>query len=667
MMLPMVASAYDFELDGFYYNIISVSDLTLELTTDVEIKDILNDTDNNKKYYGDIIIPESVNYKGKEWKIVRIDYAFKFCSGITSVTIPSSVTEIGECSFIGCTSLKQIDLSGGIKNIGKWAFSRCGLEKLNIPNNVTHVSLCAFYDCNSLTEVIIEEGDESIYFEGGNNSGVGVFADCPNLEKAIINRNYTFQYYYTQSSTPPFRRCKGLRNIIIGDEVTSIPRYSFEGCTLLTDVRMSNNICSIDENAFEGCSLLESIDLPFSITAIADNVFKNCSSLKNTLIRNGMTSIGNSAYEGCTSILSVDIVKSINKIGANAFNGCTNIKEIFVHSPIPISDVEESSFNGSSYLDAVLYVPKGYIESYSNTPVWKLFFNIQEKTVDDGNMYYQLNITATGHGVATYGTTEVKNTTTTFDVAEAANATITIAPDDGYSISSVTVNGEDKTEEVVDGQLTISNVTANVVVNVSFITAGETASVSISSAGMATLCSTKDLDFTEVSGLKAYTGAGFNRTTGALTMLEVKDAPAGTGLVLIGSEGTYDIPVKPSASVYGNLLVGVTEDTQLAQTADGYTNYILGNGDHGLGFYIVTAEGGTLAAGKAYLRLPIVTANARRVISIEYGEGVTAVDGQRITSVESDGSFYTLNGQRMTGTPGKAGVYIKDGHKVIIK
>jgi hypothetical protein len=210
-------------------------------------------------------------------------------------------------------------------------------------------------------------------------------------------------------------------------------------------------------------------------------------------------------------------------------------------------------------------------------------------------------------------------------------------------------------------------VTANVVVNVSFITAGETASVSISSAGMATLCSTKDLDFTEVSGLKAYTGAGFNRTTGALTMLEVKDAPAGTGLVLIGSEGTYDIPVKPSASVYGNLLVGVTEDTQLAQTADGYTNYILGNGDNGLGFYIVTAEGGTLAAGKAYLRLPTVTANARRVISIEYGEGVTVVDDQRITPAGSDGSYYTLSGQRMTGTPIKAGVYIRDGHKVIIK
>ena len=71
MLLSMVASAYDFELDGFYYNVISVSDLTLELTTDVEIKDQLNDTDNNKKYSGNVVIPETVNYKGKDWKIIN--------------------------------------------------------------------------------------------------------------------------------------------------------------------------------------------------------------------------------------------------------------------------------------------------------------------------------------------------------------------------------------------------------------------------------------------------------------------------------------------------------------------------------------------------------------------------------------------------------------------
>ena len=118
----------------------------------------------------------------------------------------------------------------------------------------------------------------------------------------------------------------------------------------------------------------------------------------------------------------------------------------------------------------------------------------------------------------TYGTTEITDGQQTFDVKDGSDVVLTLTPNDGYRVATVTVNGEDKTAEVVDGQLTISNVTANVVVNVSFITAGETASVSIGTAGMATLCSAKDLDFTEVSGLKAYTGAGFNRTTGVLTM-----------------------------------------------------------------------------------------------------------------------------------------------------
>ena len=377
-MLPIVASAYDFELDGFYYNVISVSDLTLELTTDVEIKDRYNDTDNNKKYTGDIVIPEDIEYKGKKWAIAKICGTFKFCTEMTSVKIPSSVSEIGECSFVGCSSLKEINLSGGIKTIGKDAFFNSGIEKLSIPNNVTYVARCAFCNCNFLKEVIIEEGEEDIYFEGGNWQ-YGIFADCPTLESAIINRNYTFSNI--NNGTPPFRRCLSLKTLVLGGNFTSIPKYSFESCSSLTYAKMSNKIISIGDNAFEGCSMLDTIELEsqLSIKSIADNAFKNCSSLKNTIICNGMTSIGNSAYEGCTSINSVDIVKTINNIGANAFNGCTSIKDIYVHNNVPISSVEESSFSGSSYLDAILHVPTGYIETYNNAPVWKLFLNIQEK------------------------------------------------------------------------------------------------------------------------------------------------------------------------------------------------------------------------------------------------------------------------------------------------
>lgn len=396
MLLPMVASAYDFELDGFYYNVISVSDLTLELTTDVEIKDKYNDTDNNKKYSGDITIPKSINYKGKEWTIERINGTFKFSTEMTSVSIPSSIIEIGECSFVGCYSLKEIVLSEGIQTIGKDAFFFSGLEKIIIPKNVSYVGRCAFCNCNSLKEVIIEEGDNPIYFEGGNWL-YGVFADCPQLNKAVINRNYTFSD--GNGGTPPFRHCTSLKELSLGGKMASIPKLSFEGCTSLLSVEISEKIHTIGECAFEDCTNLEIVNMPLSITTISNKAFKNCKSLKSAQIHKGMTTIGTSAFEGCASITSLDIVKTISSIEANAFNGCTSLKDIYVHNTIPISSVEESSFSGSSYLDAILHVPTGYIETYNNAPVWKLFFNIQEKKygynliyIVDGEEYKKYDI-----------------------------------------------------------------------------------------------------------------------------------------------------------------------------------------------------------------------------------------------------------------------------------
>ena len=395
-LLPIMANAYDFELDGFYYNVISVSDLTLELTTDVEIKDKYNDTDNNKKYSGDITIPKSINYKGKEWTIERINGTFKFSTEMTSVSIPSSIIEIGECSFVGCYSLKEIVLSEGIQTIGKDAFFFSGLEKIIIPKNVSYVGRCAFCNCNSLKEVIIEEGDNPIYFEGGNWL-YGVFADCPQLNKAVINRNYTFSD--GNGGTPPFRHCTSLKELSLGGKMASIPKLSFEGCTSLLSVEISEKIHTIGECAFEDCTNLEIVNMPLSITTISNKAFKNCKSLKSAQIHKGMTTIGTSAFEGCASITSLDIVKTISSIEANAFNGCTSLKDIYVHNTIPISSVEESSFSGSSYLDAILYVPTGHIETYNNAPVWKLFFNIQEKRygysfiyIVDGEEYKKYDI-----------------------------------------------------------------------------------------------------------------------------------------------------------------------------------------------------------------------------------------------------------------------------------
>jgi hypothetical protein len=195
--------------------------------------------------------------------------------------------------------------------------------------------------------------------------------------------------------------------------------------------------------------------------------------------------------------------------------------------------------------------------------------------------------------------------------------------------------------------------------------------VTIGAAGMATFCSSKDLDFSKVEGLKAYTGAAFNRNTGALTMLEVKDVPAGTGLIVVGNAGSYDVPVSSgSLCVYANLLKGVSTATNLQQTANGYTNYILGSGAQGTGFYIVSAGGGTLAAGKAYLQIPTAAANSRSAISMEFVEGTTGV-GEATLLMDNgkwtmDNEVFDLQGRRVT-MPQKPGIYVKNGRKVVVK
>ena len=97
LLCSVAASAYDLEVDGIYYNILSISDLTVEVTY------------GDKKYSGEVVIPSTVSYKSKTLTITSIgNKAFYNCSGLTSVTIPNSVTSIVHYAFYNCISLKDL-------------------------------------------------------------------------------------------------------------------------------------------------------------------------------------------------------------------------------------------------------------------------------------------------------------------------------------------------------------------------------------------------------------------------------------------------------------------------------------------------------------------------------------------------------------------------------
>ena len=144
----------------------------------------------------------------------------------------------------------------------------------------------------------------------------------------------------------------------------------------------------------------------------------------------------------------------------------------------------------------------------------------------------------------------------------------------------------------------------------------------------------------------------------------VYDVPAGTGLLLIGETGNYEVPITTSASCYSNFLKGVTTATTITPTSDGYNNFILANGTNGIGFYPVGEEG-TLAAGKAYLQLPSSVSSAKG-FSLSFEDETTGIsDNYEVEILNSDAAVYDLQGRKVKN-PTK-GLYIVNGKKVVIK
>ena len=192
---------------------------------------------------------------------------------------------------------------------------------------------------------------------------------------------------------------------------------------------------------------------------------------------------------------------------------------------------------------------------------------------------------------------------------------------------------------------------------------------------IATFCSVKDLDFTTVENVRAYIVSAFTPSTGDAILTRVYDVPKGTGVVLIGDNGSYEIPAGTGSTVVSNLLVGVNRATVLNQVDGDYTNFILTNGESGEGFYPVE-DGSTLAAGKAYLPLPTASLPASgigngaaiRFVFEDSGEA-TYINGLGFgyaSSKMEKGVYYNLNGQRV-GRPVTGGIYILDGKKILVK
>ncbi|MCI5681128.1 MAG: leucine-rich repeat protein, partial [Bacteroidales bacterium] len=260
---------------------------------------------------------------------------------LTSITIPNSVTSIGDWAFRGCTGLISITIPNSVTSIGLEAFGGCtGLTSITIPNSVTSIGSNAFEGCTGLTSITIPNSVTSIGFRA--------FKGCTGLTSITIPNSVT------SIGDWAFEGCTGLTSITIPDSVTSID--AFDGCTGLTSITIPDSVTSIGDWAFNDCTGLTSITIPDSVTSIGKWAFWDCTGLTSITIPNSVTSIGYWAFKGCTGLTSITIPNSVTSIGYRAFEGCTGLTSITI--PNSVNAIEEGAFKDCKAL-SVIRVPKG--------------------------------------------------------------------------------------------------------------------------------------------------------------------------------------------------------------------------------------------------------------------------------------------------------------------
>ena len=318
-------------------------DLSTE-TTEEELKEAFVDG-RGVKYSKDgrklLKVPGELSgaYSVKEGTRIICDRAFLYCSSLSEIVIPSSVTSIGDSAFDTCTSLSEIVIPSSVTSIGDSAFSSCdSLSEIVIPSSVTSISDSAFSSCDSLSEIVIPSSVTSI--------GDGAFSSCDSLSKIVIPSSVISVGYGA------FSFCSSLSEIVIPSSITSIGKGVFSGCSSLSEIVIPSCVTSIGDSAFSGCNSLSKIVIPSSVTSIGKGVFSGCSSLSEIVIPSSITSIGDSAFSGCDSLPEIVIPSSVTSIGNHAFSDCRSLFEIVI--PSSVTSIGNSAFSGCDSLSEIV-------------------------------------------------------------------------------------------------------------------------------------------------------------------------------------------------------------------------------------------------------------------------------------------------------------------------
>lgn len=337
---------------------IKIEPLTYKVVSGVEHTLSVTFPSDESEYSGVTAIPAHVEYEGEQYTVVEVGYlSFSEVKGITSITIPETVTTIAGAAFWE-SSLSEITIPSSVTTIGESAFENTNLTEIVIPESVLSLGDDVLSLCASLESVTLNNNPTAI--------PARMVSGCTSLAGMTIPATVT------KIGEFAFSECAALEDISLPSGVTEIGRFAFAYTPELKLLPLPETVTSVGHGVFYQ-SGIEEASLPEAITVIPDGMYQCCASLREFEISNTVTEIEQEAFYWCFALDKITFGESVTTIGNKAFMGDKALTSVTSLNTVPPVG---AAFDSEVYENAILYVPNAALEAYKAADGWKEFNNI---------------------------------------------------------------------------------------------------------------------------------------------------------------------------------------------------------------------------------------------------------------------------------------------------